>query len=89
MRLLDPILDRWQRFGDFVERMPWWLEYSSLVVILLVVATAAGHSLETTINNMVSFFLFLGVVNAIRWLTRSRQRSPAGSTPAEHPSPRS
>ena len=81
MGRLDDFRERLKRLDDLVKRLPRWLEYVSLAVIVVVVGTATGHSFETTASNAAFLVSLLGVFNPVKWLNHRRQLRLTANTP--------
>jgi hypothetical protein len=89
---LDDFRERLRRLDDLAKRLPLWLEYVSLAVIVVVVGAASGHSFETTTSNAAFVVILFGVFNTIKWLSHHRQLRLTANTPVvedrERPSTR-
>jgi hypothetical protein len=62
-----------ERVRDFVERQPLWRFYGFVIVLAIVVGTARGHSVETSIDNVLFVVIVLAIGDSIRWLSRRRR----------------
>jgi hypothetical protein len=62
------------RLDAFLERQPRWREYVAVVVIMCVVGTTTGHSVEATTDNATFFIVLLAIGDTTKWLSKRRQR---------------